>query len=200
MPQECVKWEDNQIRSNNDNFFDAAKQKYCGATPFVLRPRTMVCPQFQTPVGTGIIIAGGNRNLIRDNVVFDNWRQGILLFGVPAALRGDTDPAHQLDTSNGNRFMKNRMGASPNGVRMPNGRDFVWDSQGSGNCFEGNELRSGPGHGSEPAALPACPGSAISMPVNLAVLAPMISCAAWDPNNLPTPPGCDWFTTPRKPA
>ncbi|UTI62845.1 right-handed parallel beta-helix repeat-containing protein [Paraconexibacter antarcticus] len=200
MPQECVKWERNRIHSNNVNFFETAKQKYCGATPFVLRPRTMVCPQFQVPVGTGIIIAGGNRNLIRDNDIYDNWRQGILLFAVPAALRGDLDPAHQLDTSNGNRFIDNLMGAGSDGTRMPNGRDFTWDSEGSGNCFDGNRLRSGAGHQSMPAILPGCPGSPIVMPTNLAVLAPMISCAAWDPKNMPSPPGCDWFTTPRKPA
>jgi hypothetical protein len=200
MPQECVKWERNKIRTNNVNFFETAKQKYCGATPFVLRPRTMVCPQFQVPVGTGIIIAGGNRNLIRDNDIYDNWRQGILLFAVPAALRGDNDPEHQLDTSNGNRFIDNLMGATAEGTRMPNGRDFTWDSEGSGNCFDGNQLKSGAGHTSEPAILPGCPGSRIVMPTNLAVLAPMISCAAWDPKNMPNPPGCDWFTTPRKPA
>ncbi len=136
MPQECVKWENNRIASNNVNFFTQTNQKECAATPFVLRPKEQVCPQFQVPVGTGIIIAGGNRNLIRKNHLYDNHRVGILLFGVPAALRGDNDPAHQLDTSNGNRFIGNVMGADPSGARKPNGRDFVWDSQGAGNCFE----------------------------------------------------------------
>lgn len=200
MPQECVKWEDNRIHGNNNNLFEAAHQKYCGATPFGLRPRTTVCPQFQVPVGTGITIAGGNRNLIRRNFVYDNWRQGIQLFGVPAALRGDTDPTRQFDTSNGNRFLGNVMGADPSGTRLPNGRDFVWDSQGSGNCFEENQLRSGAGHESVPAQLPGCPGSPIQLPANIAVLAPMLSCAAWDPNKMPTPPGCDWFTTPKRPT
>lgn len=199
MPQECVKWEHNKIRSNNNNIFTEAHQKFCAATPFVLRPKKMVCPQFQVPVGTGILIAGGNRNLIAENHLYDNHRVGILLFGVPAALRGDNDPSHQLDTSNGNRFIKNVMGADPAGARVPNGRDFVWDSQGSGNCFDGNELRSGAGHTSEPGSLPGCPGSPISQPVNLAVLAPMLSCAAWDPKNQTNPPGCDWFTSPPTP-
>jgi hypothetical protein len=199
MPQECVKWENNRIRSNNANFFATANQKNCAATPFVLRPKEQVCPQFQTPVGTGIIIAGGNRNLVQKNHLYDNHRVGILLFGVPAALRGDTDPAHQLDTSNGNRILGNVMGADPAGRRQPNGRDVVWDSQGAGNCFAGNDMRSGAGHGTEPARLPACPGSPFPQPTNLAVLAPMLSCAAWDPKNLTNPPGCDWFTSPARP-
>ncbi|MCW2958013.1 MAG: hypothetical protein JWP18_816, partial [Solirubrobacterales bacterium] len=197
MPQECVKWENNKIRSNNNNIFTEAHQKACAATPFVLRKKETVCPQFQTPVGIGIFIAGGNRNLIRANHLYDNHRVGILQIGVPAALRGDTDPEHQQDTSDGNRYIDNVMGADPSGARVPNGRDFVWDSQGAGNCFDGNELRSG--HGTEPASLPACPGSPTKQLVNLAVLAPMLSCAAWDPMNQTNPPGCDWFTTPPKP-
>lgn len=197
MPQECVKWQDNTIRSNNNNIFTEAHQKYCAATPFGLRPKEMVCPQFQTPVGTGIIIAGGNRNLIQKNHLYDNHRVGILLFGVPAALRGDNDPAHQFDTSNGNRFLDNVLGADAAGARKPNGREFIWDSQGSGNCFQGNTMKSGTG--SEPASLPACPGSPTQQVVNLAVLAPMLSCSAWDPKNLTNPPGCDWFTSPPQP-
>ncbi len=199
MPQECVKWENNRIHSNNANFFTEANQKNCAATPFVLRPKEQVCPQFQVPVGTGILIAGGNRNIIQKNHLFDNYRVGILLIGVPASLRGDNDPAHQQDTSNGNRFLGNVMGADPSGARRPNGQEFVWDSQGAGNCFEGNQMKSGAGHGSEPKALPACPGSPVQQPTNLAVIGPMLSCAAWDPMNMTNPPGCTWFTTPPKP-
>ncbi|WP_354702118.1 hypothetical protein DSM112329_02471 [Paraconexibacter sp. AEG42_29] len=200
MPQECVKWENNRIRSNNNNIFTREHQKFCADTPFGLRPREMVCPQFQTPVGTGIIIAGGNRNLIRENHIYDNHRVGALLFGVPAALRGDYDPTHQTDTSNGNRFLDNIMGADPAGKRVPNGREFIWDEQGSGNCWEGNRMRSGAAHAPSPSALPACPGATVQQVTNLAVLAPMLACSAWDPKNLTNPPACDWFTTPVKPS
>jgi hypothetical protein len=195
MPQECVKWEHNKIHNNNNNHFTAANQKSCSSTPFALRPKTQVCPQFQVPVGTGILIAGGNRNQVRENHIYDNYRDGILLFGVPSALRGDYNLAHQFDTSNGNRFVGNVMGADDTGVRRPNGMDFVWDEQGSGNCFDGNITNSG----SQPAMLPTCPGNPLQQLVNLAVLAPMIACAAWDPKTLQEPPACDWFTTPFKP-
>jgi len=196
MPQECVKWENNRIHSNNNNVFTTERQAYCGKTPFPQRPKTTVCPQFQVPVGTGVIIAGGNRNLIRGNFFYDNWRVGVLLFGVPATLRNDNDPAHQLDTSNGNRFIANAMGRGPDGTRSPNGRDFTWDGQGAGNCWQGNTSVSA----STPASLPACPGSPLPLPANLAVLAPLVPCAAWDPLRAPEPVGCDWFTTPPKPS
>jgi hypothetical protein len=199
MPQECVKWENNEIYSNNNNIFSQDRQAYCGKTPFPLREREIVCPQFQTAVGTGILIGGGNRNLIKENQIYDNWRWGVLLIGVPAAIRNDNDPAHQSDTSSGNRFLGNSMGKAPDGSRSANGLDWKWDSQGAGNCWEGNGSLSGAGHTSDPASLSACPGSQTVAPANPAVLGPLIPCTAWDPNNNPDPVGCDWFTTPAKP-
>lgn len=198
MPQECVKWEHNEIYSNNNNIFSQDNQKKCGETPFPLRPREQVCPQFQTAVGTGILIGGGNRNLIRENHIYDNWRWGVLLIGVPAAIRNDNDPAHQNDTSSGNRFLGNAMGQTAAGAASPNGLDFKWDSQGAGNCWDGN-TSSGAGHTSDPASLPGCPGSPVLQPSNPAVLGPLVPCTAWDPKNDPDPVGCDWFVTPPKP-
>jgi hypothetical protein len=150
-------------------------------------------------VGTGILIGGGNRNLIRNNRIYDNWRWGVILIGVPAAIRNDNDLSHQTDTSNGNRFLGNTMGKNPDGKRSANGLDFKWDSEGQGNCWEGNTSMSGAGHLSDPASLPACPGSPVWMPPNLAVLAPLVSCTAWDPYKNPDPIGCDWFVSPTKP-
>jgi hypothetical protein len=56
------------------------------------------------PVGSGLILYGANRNRIANNHIWDNWRSGVRLFYVPAAVRGDLDPRSQFDTSNGNRF------------------------------------------------------------------------------------------------
>lgn len=197
MPQECVKWEHNEIGSNNFNPFTAENQQYCTDTPFAARKRTVVCPQFQVPVGTGIVLGGANRNLIRRNHIFGNWRTGILLLYVPAALRGENDPAKQFDTSNGNKVIENKMGQNPSGKSRPNGRDVLWDSQGAGNCWHGNTASAGSVN--IPPVLPDCPGSPIQLPVNAAVSATQIPCTAWDPKNLHIPPGCDWFTTPAKP-
>jgi hypothetical protein len=199
FPQECFKWEHNQIYSNNMNEFTAERQDYCTKTPFEKRPKQIVCPEFQVPVGTGVIIAGGDRDLMRDNHIYDNWRQGVLLFYVPAAIRGDLDPSHQVDTSNGNQFIDNVMGVAPGGIRAPNGTDFVWDGQGIGNCWSGNTSAGGPPT-SNPASLPGCfTGSLSPIPTNPLVLAAQVSCAAWDPETQHMPPGCDWFITPPKP-
>ena len=54
--------------------FTNARQHYCADTAFVERRRKIVCPQFQVPVGTGIIEAGANRNLVARNHIYDNWR------------------------------------------------------------------------------------------------------------------------------
>jgi len=197
MPQECYQWEHNVIASNNFNPFTKANQDYCIATPFVKRRKTVVCPQFQTPVGTGVVMGGANRDLLKQNWIYDNWRQGVLLLTVPAAVRGDNDPAHQQDTSNGNQFIDNVMGVTPSGARAPNGLEFEWDGGGQGNCFQGN--RMGSGTGSDPAALPSCPGSPLYVAPNPAVTAGQLPCTAWDPYKQPEPPGCTWFTTPPKP-
>jgi hypothetical protein len=195
MPQECFDWEHNEIYSNNNNVFTAERQNYCIATPFVQRRKEIVCPQFQTSVGTGVLIGGGDRDLLKENYIYDNWRQGVLLLGVPASIRGDNDPAHQQDTSNQNRFIDNVMGTTPDGKVMRNGLEFEWDSSGQGNCFEGNKMQSP----SDPSSLPRCPGSPVYQPANPAVVAAQVPCTAWDPANNPRPAGCDWFDPPPKP-
>jgi hypothetical protein len=204
MPQECAKWVNNKIYSNNHNIFTAKRQSYCGDTPFVKRKRRRVCPQFQVPVGTGIIQAGSNRNLVARNQIWDNWRAGVLLFYVPATLRGDNEASHQQDTSNGNRYIDNKMSTRPGGKVDPNGVDFLWDGAGQGNCADGNKGAHGAATmQSNPLDhLPGC-----SSPLNTNVWTAgdgttvplMASCASWDPKNAPRPPGCDWFDTPPEP-
>jgi len=142
-----------------------------------------------------VLIGGGSRDLLTKNWIYDNWRYGVYLLSVPATLRGDNDPSHQQDTSDQNEFLDNVMGTTPAGKRLPNGLEFEWDGAGQGNCFAGNQTRSP----SDPASLPACPGSPVYLESNPAVLAAAAPCTAWDPNTAPDPPGCNWFTTPAKP-
>ena len=196
MPQECFKWENNDIGHNNNNVFAADRQDYCTNTPFEKRKREIVCPQFQSPVGTGVVIGGGNRNLLQGNNIYDNWRSGVYLLSVPATIRGENDPSKQQDTSNGNQVINNKFGIATDGSKQPNGADVVWDSSGQGNCFGGNTSSGRP---NTPASLPACPGSPVYMPADLSVLAAAFPCTAWDPKTQHNPPGCDWFTTPAKP-
>jgi hypothetical protein len=201
MPQDCSKWTANQVYSNNRNFFTNDRDTYCNNTPFEKRDRTVVCPQFQVPVGSGFILYGVNANIIQDNTIYDNWRSGVRLFWVPAAIRGDNDPAHQFDTSNGNKFIHNQFGYA-NGKRQPNGVDIFWDEQGIDNCWQGNVAPGAPGGRitSDPATLPICPAGSMLQQSNPAKTAAEAPCAEWDPQKNPDPPGCTWFTTPPKPS
>lgn len=199
MPQECSRWENNEIYSNNVNHFTADNQQKCIDQPFEDRPREQVCPQFQVPVGSGALIFGGNRNVLSGNRVYDNWRLGFQVVSVPAAIRDDTDPDHQRDTSNGNRFENNRMGIRPDGTRDPNGVDLAWDGQGRGNCWSGNQLESGPNRGTDPPGLPPCPDGSTGSEGIPVMTARMVPCGAWDPYENPRPIGCDWFDVPPEP-
>ena len=202
MPQDCAKWEDNSIANNNQNFFTKERQEFCANTPFEKRPREMVCPQFQVPVGTGIVMAGANDNVVARNDIYNNWRDGILLLYVPATVRGENEPEKQNDTSNGNRYVDNRMGVRPDGTRDPNGVDFFWDEQGRANCWSGNKGIGDAATTSDPASLPTCEDEAnktIQRPVNARKSAQEAPCATWNPKDNQFPPGCDWFDTPEEP-
>src|SRR5919201_1987162 len=66
--------EHNNFYSNNFN-------------PYVKQdPKTEVEPDIPVPVGTGLWIAGGNNNTIRNNHFYDNWRRGTMIFTVPDAF------------------------------------------------------------------------------------------------------------------
>ena len=201
MPQECFRWENNRIHSNNANYFTQERQQYCNATPFERRPKEIVCPQFQVPVGTGVLIGGGNRNLLKANHIYDNWKWGVVLGWVAAVNRGERDPDRQNDTSHGTVFQDNKMGMRPDGTADPNGYDFAWDGQGMRNCWQGNTSKSGPAHQFQGpgGGVPACPGSDVSRPSDPALYSMVVPCFAWDPRNNPRPVGCDWFDVPPEP-
>ncbi len=198
MPQDCSKWESNEIYSNNRDSFNDELEAYCNSTPFEARGKKVVCPWFQAPVGTGIMMYGANRNIVRDNRIYDNWRSGIRLFWVPGTIRGENDPAKQYDTSNGNQFLGNTFGTAPDGTADPNGTDVVWDEQGIGNCWQGNSGAGG--ISSDPAVLPNCDSGGSTLLTGNGVKTGMeVPCATWHPRDNPDPPGCPWFTVPEEP-
>ncbi len=213
MPQDCSKWEDNEIYSNNFDVYGDERDRYCFEKnrPIEKRDPKVVCPAFGAPVGVGLLIAGGNRNIIRNNRIWDNWRAGVMQFWVPSAFRGsdptgqseNSGPAYeaQTDTSNGNRMQSNVMSLNRSGVRDANGNDFWWDEEGSENCWTANQAGAGNAITSDPALLPDCPGSSAHQPINPAKFAALAPCATWDPQDdvLQDPPGCDWFTLPPEP-
>ena len=57
-----------------------------------------VCPVVPVPVGTGVLIAGGNYDSTDHNWIYDNWRYGTMQFWVPARaarrLRPDATERH----------------------------------------------------------------------------------------------------------
>lgn len=90
------------------------------------------------PIGTGILYPGMNDAEVHHNWIFDNWRDGAMLFSVPDSLtngggaEGDIFPGvscpgapqNGFSTSCGNRFYLNSVGRAPNGFRFPDAIDM----------------------------------------------------------------------------
>jgi hypothetical protein len=213
MPQDHAFLENNRLFLNNVNYFERYVQSgQCGGSPADRGYETgTVCPAFPVPVGTGTMVAGGNHNLVRDNDIFDNWRQGAMLFWVPSAVRDEFDD--QFDTSNHNHFVGNRLAAHPDGLVQPNGVDFWWDEQGVGNCWQDNTSAAGDvttnatipvgdGEGEDPpfTGFPDCDSGGSVFPVGSVVKsAGLVPCATYDREDNPDPAGCDWFDSPAMP-
>lgn len=187
MPQNHAMFVANRVFGNN-----ADPYRDCGHA----------CPRRAVPVGTGMLLAGGDDNTYAGNFVYGNWRYGIAQYWIPAARRGETDPARQRDTSHGNRYVGNLMGVTPSGAPDPNGVDFWWDGQGDGNCWQNNASSWGR-PSSDPAALPDCDHPSASGPYvqqgDPAKNAVVTACAGYTVSDR-TPRGCTWLTQPARPA
>jgi hypothetical protein len=199
MPQDCTKIENNEIYSNNLFLYDDEHDEMC-AKPYVELPLDYVCPSIGAPPGTGVIIQGGNGNIVRENRIYDNWREGARLGWTPAILRGVKDFRRQQDTSHDNRFVSNILGIAPDGGVQPNRLDFWWDVQGRGNCWEGNTGPEGRGVVSSPPQLHPCPGTRQTRLGDIGKMLAVITCATWSPKYR-NPPGCSWMARPpQRPA
>ena len=223
MPQDHAWLFDNRIYSNNVNYYENVQDGTCDTPPRewnILETGT-VCPVFPVPVGTGVMIAGGNQNLVEDNLIYDNWRNGVMLFWVPTILREsasgfeDVGPGlieanqDQFEVSHDNWFRNNAMGETPDGLVQPNGTDFWWDDQGGGNCWEGNTstaTEDGSATSNSPhtnlnlTTLPTCDQPSLDVPSNAVKSAGIAPCATYDREDEPDPAGCDWFDSPQEPA
>jgi hypothetical protein len=214
LPQDHAWFTDNKIYSNNSNYTEEFVQSgICDAPPAERgykppkgKPATSgtVCPVVPAPVGAGMVIAGGNWNLLEGNQVWDNWRAGFMLFSVPAAIREEYDPNKAYDTSHNNMYVLNSMSLTPQGDEDLNGVDFWWDDQGSGNCWQDNES---PGDAVTsntmyPNGLPDCDsGGSLGLPNNPYKSGLIAACATYDRSDetFRDPPGCDFFDTPAEP-
>jgi hypothetical protein len=122
FPADSSHIDHNRIYSNNLDLF---------------RPHPPVEPVTPAPMGVGIVYAGMNDARVHDNWIFDNWRNGAMLFAVPDSLTngGGAEgrindgvscpgaPENGISTSCGNRFFDNHMGQVPPGFRFPNAID-----------------------------------------------------------------------------
>lgn len=195
LPQNHAKFENNKIYDNNRDYYRYTRDGTCAKPPAERGyERGVVCSQVGVPAGTGILVAGGNYNVFRNNRVWGHRRAAFHLFGVPAFIRGENDLAKQADTSDYNRYEGNVFGVSPTGERRPNGLDVWWDGQGTGNCWQGDTGAS------SPAVLPVCAATApalsgganrlLAEPVKLIKL---YLCADFSASQARLPTGCDWF-------
>jgi hypothetical protein len=195
-PQDSATFENNRIYSNNLNNY---------------LPGSDVKRTTDVPVGVGIIIAGGNDNVVRNNFFYDNWRRAVMLISVPTELacpmegNGCTPkPAatSQISNSFRNRMYGNRFGVAPDGAARPNGTDFWWDPfpTTTGNCFYENGT-----HSSDPPQSPVAGQSLPGfLPENCATSvgwgdpvkdAELLACAG-----VTEFPACTWGETPPKPG
>ena len=207
LPQDHARWTNNRIYSNNINYYE--RHVFTGDCEKPIEKRGYlqgtVCPVVPVPVGTGVLIAGGNFNSTDNNLIYDNWRYGTMQFWVPAAMRDEFDPTKQRDTSHYNRTFGNTFGIKPNGDIAHNGMDSWWDDEGDGNCWADNESSRGEfTHNFLPNAGDplSCPGGSVDNPVGDVKLAGFVSCAAYDRNDpdFRDPPECNWFDSPPKPT
>jgi hypothetical protein len=149
FPQQSDLIEHNRFYSNNFN-------------PY--RPSSDVEPSVPLPVGTGLWIAGGNDDVVRNNYFYDNWRRGVMLFAVPdqlvcgptginpEQLPGCNPEKVPPSTSYRDQFYGNVMGRTPDGTVLSNGNepakglsDFWWDqyADNTGNCWHNNIGKEG---------------------------------------------------------
>lgn len=193
MPQNHAMFVANQVFGNNADPYQS-----CLSRPAASRH----CPARAVPVGTGMLLAGGDANTYAGNFVYDNWRYGVAQYWIPAARRGVNDPAKQRDTSHDNRYIGNLMGVTPAGKAAPNGVDFWWDEQGDRNCWQNNASSWGTPR-TDPAALPTCdrppPPGPYAQQGNPAKTAVVTACAAYAGDGR-APAGCTWLTRPARPA
>jgi hypothetical protein len=205
LPQDHARWTRNWIYSNNQNYY--TKNVHTGICDKPMAERGymhgVVCPVIPVPVGTGIVIAGGNYNSVDHNWIYDNWRQGAMQIWVPAPLRDEYDPSKLFDTSNHNHYVGNKMGIAPDGHLAHNGVDFWWDDEGIGNCWDDNTSSRGAATDNFVLQPRSCDqGGSLLLPGLVVKDAGFLGCLQYNRADpfWRDPPDCNWFDTPANPV
>ena len=118
--------EEDNVIAENDIFWN--NFNYYAGAPFELRPPSAEATPY--PVGVGVLLFGGRRNIVERNRIFGNYLAGAA--AVQQFLLQDESAKDLV----GNEVKENQFGL--NGTD-PNGRDLVYDGNGTGNCFGPNE-------------------------------------------------------------
>jgi parallel beta-helix repeat protein len=99
-------------------------------------------PEGLLPTGTGILNIGGDRVVIRDNVVKQNDSLGVAILANPFAARDPRlEPNPDGNEVSGNVIMRNGRSPDPERAQTP-GADIVYDGSGTGNCFAENRFKT----------------------------------------------------------
>jgi hypothetical protein len=158
---------DNDIFWNNFDYFQGA--------PFPLRQGAT--GELAYPVGTGLLLYGGRRNLVTGNRIWGNYLVGAGM--IEALTLAKPENAGNIDLV-GNEFKDNSFGISGlgGGGQDLNGRDFAYDGNGSDNCLSGNAFLS-PTVPADGSAFAPCPFSGANTP-NSDAFGEMVSWAGDD--------------------
>jgi hypothetical protein len=109
----------NEIFWNNFNFHKGAPFKIATEGTSAL-----------APVGTGILLLAGRRNIVEDNKIYGNWGIGVAL--IEGILLQKNPQAVDLV---GNEVRDNQFGLDGTDL---NGRELAYDGNGTDNCFGAN--------------------------------------------------------------
>ncbi|WP_354700151.1 hypothetical protein DSM112329_00415 [Paraconexibacter sp. AEG42_29] len=107
--------QENLVYWNNFNYFKAGSS---------VKPLPAATGGFQYPTGVGIVLLGTTRWNIKNNLVFGNFKWGIMTV---------SDPTYDVATNRDNKIRFNTMGGP---FEDTNGTDVWADGAGSGNCWE----------------------------------------------------------------
>ena len=204
LPQDHARWDHNRIHGNNENWYTKYVDTGVCAKPMKERGyiHGTVCPVVPTPVGTGLLIAGGNFDSTDHNLIYDNWRYGTMQFWVPSPLRDEYDPAKLYDTSNHNH-------TSPTAWAHPDRRGpaqrarLLVGRRGRRELLGGQHLLARQRTDNFTVRPPSCAAGGSLHTPGLAVKdAGFLSCSQYDRNDptLRHPPACNWFDSRRSPA
>ena len=167
---------------------------------------------FRYPVGTGMWLIGGEDNIIRNNIVWNNIRFGFIIAGnaleqpMPAQIFRNAVTGNKMGVDPLGNLAPNHTAFPPGGDYAPGGSDFFWDETGNDNCWGPQDPGSGPittdppntGH---PTGLPGpCPsinvGAVVIPPALKASL--LLSCSmdsSDPPHTLDAVYPCPWGQT-----